>query len=86
MHDAIGDLDRTIRIRRQDITKRDCDAPSKTVIFETYMDICPQRGPEIMKVRYCRHPDHPDKSESSLTICDEKKCPRLMLAMRGIAA
>ena len=86
MHDALGDLEKTIRVRREDLIKRDCDSPGKTVIFETYRDICPQRGPELIGVRYCRHPDHPDKSTTAHTICEEKKCPRLMLAMRGIAA
>lgn len=86
MHDAIGELDRTVRTKREDLIKRDCDAPGKTVIFSTYRDICPQRGPELLGVRYCRHPEHPDKEHTSHTICEERKCPRLFLAMRGLAA
>ena len=84
--DAVADLERTVRMNRDDIFKsQTINDRQQVVIFSSYRAICHAKGPEIGRFQICRHPDHPDAANASLLICDEDKCPRLSEALQGAA-
>ena len=79
-------LEQAIKQRLNGVNKKIANDCQQTVVFSTYRDICPSKGPEIGGVKLCRDKHHPDASSNEITICEEDKCPRLALAVKGIAA
>ena len=48
--DAVADLERTVRMNRDDIFKNQTlviNDAQQVVIFNTYREICPAKGPEV---------------------------------------
>lgn len=84
--DAIDELDRTVRLRRDDLLKMVAvNDAQQVVIFSTYREICESKGPEIGGMRLCRDSRHPHANDGSVQICDERLCPRLWAALKGAA-
>lgn len=82
---ALDELNRTVRMRREDFMERAAQNDhQQVVIFSTFREICQQKGPELGAIRLCRHPSHPDAANAH-KICDENKCPKIMLALKGAA-
>lgn len=84
--DALSNFEQTVRMKREDFFKCQMEEVRQTIVFSTYREICQQRGPEIMGLRLCRHKQHPDAKDVAHAICDENKCPRIAMALQGIAA
>lgn len=73
--DAQDELNRTVRMRRDDLLKKfGSNDHQQVVIFSTFQEICRFNLP-MGDVRICRHPKHKDAANSDLAICDEKNCP-----------
>ena len=86
--DAVADLERTVRMNRDDIFKNQTlviNDAQQVVIFNTYREICPAKGPEVGQYRLCRHPNHQDAANTALPKCEEEKCPLLLEALKGTA-
>lgn len=84
---AFEDLDKTVRMRREDLYERAvANDLQQVVLWGPFRDDCKLRGSDALKVRLCRHPRHEDAANSALAICEEQKCPILLEAIRGAAA
>lgn len=82
---ASEDLDRTVRLRREDLLKLSANDVQQTVIFSTYREICEHRLQQG-EYRLCRHPLH-DAANTGMARCDEKLCPVMLgkIALKGAA-
>lgn len=86
LRDVVDKLEeRTVRMRREDFLKFSANDSQQVVVFSSFQEICSWTGPQLGKIRLCRHDQHPDAANSQTAICEESKCPIMNPALRGAA-
>lgn len=86
LRDSVDELNRTVRLRRDDFKCVVANDRQQVVIFSTFREICTSKGPQIGWMRLCRHDNHVNANDPRGAICDEELCPKLNAALLKGAA
>lgn len=76
LHSALDDLEKTVKLKREDFTRMVANDSQQTVIFSTYREICRDRvvaGETIL----CRNKAH-EAANTGIAKCTEQLCPVMM--------
>ena len=79
LKEAISEFETVVGVHKDDPKRVVANDRQQTVIFSTFREVCRAKGPELGRLTLCRHRSHPDAANSALSICDEDKCPILVL-------